>query len=158
MIRWPNHTLLSYNFILSAFVSWTVSRGFFSHHTPKQSAESHIVWTLPYGWALHHLSNTRKTLIWSWCCYMNLCCYDIQWQWSIWEWQWQLHTESKVKPSLIHYYSSTSYSHSKKKTIHQLTTMLSTSKNVLFLGHNHLLTTGADDLTLWWSPEHQCWW
>ena len=26
-----------------------------------------------------------------------------------------------------------------------LTTMLSTSKNVLFLGHNHLLTTDADD-------------
>ena len=26
--------------------------------------------------------------------------------------------------------------------------MLATSKNVLFLGHNHLLTTGADDLTL----------
>ena len=26
--------------------------------------------------------------------------------------------------------------------------MLSTSKNVLFPGHNHLLTTGADDLTL----------
>ena len=36
----------------------------------------------------------------------------------------------------------------KKATIHQLTTMLSTSKYVLFLGHNHLLTTGADDLTL----------
>ena len=26
--------------------------------------------------------------------------------------------------------------------------MLSTSKNVLFPGHNYLLTTGADDLTL----------
>ena len=24
-----------------------------------------------------------------------------------------------------------------------------TSKNVLFSGHNHLLTTGTDDLTLW---------
>ena len=32
--------------------------------------------------------------------------------------------------------------------MHQLTTMLSTSKNVLFPGHNHILTTGADDLTL----------
>ena len=30
-------------------------------------------------------------------------------------------------------------------TIHQVTTMLATSKNVLFLGHNHLLTTGIDD-------------
>ena len=36
----------------------------------------------------------------------------------------------------------------KKATIHQLTTMLATSKNVLFPGHNHLLTTGTDDLTL----------
>ena len=33
-------------------------------------------------------------------------------------------------------------------TIHQLTAMLATSKNVLFPGHNHLLTTGADDPTL----------
>ena len=39
----------------------------------------------------------------------------------------------------------------KKATIHQLTTMISTSKNVLFPGHNHLLTTGhsgVDDPTL----------
>ena len=35
-------------------------------------------------------------------------------------------------------------------TIHQVTTMLATSKNVLFPGHryNHLLTTGADNSTL----------
>ena len=32
-----------------------------------------------------------------------------------------------------------------KIIIHQLTTMLDTSKNVLFPGHNYLLTTGADD-------------
>ena len=43
----------------------------------------------------------------------------------------------------------------KSKKIHQVTTMLATSKNVLFPGHNHLLTTGADDLTLWLSPKHQ---
>ena len=36
----------------------------------------------------------------------------------------------------------------KKATIHQVTTMPSTPKNVLFPGHNHLLTTGANDLTL----------
>ena len=36
----------------------------------------------------------------------------------------------------------------KQATIHQVTTMLATSKNVLFPVHNHLLTTGADDLTL----------
>ena len=35
-----------------------------------------------------------------------------------------------------------------KATIHQVTTMLATSKNVLFPGHNHLLTIGADDPSL----------
>ena len=28
-------------------------------------------------------------------------------------------------------------------------------KNVLFLGHNHQLTTGTDEPTLWLLPEHQ---
>ena len=42
-----------------------------------------------------------------------------------------------------------------KTTIHQPNTMLSTSKNVLCPSHNHLLTTGADDLTLWLLPEPQ---
>ena len=36
----------------------------------------------------------------------------------------------------------------KTATIHQVTTMLATSKNVLFPGNNHLLTTGADDPSL----------
>ena len=46
-----------------------------------------------------------------------------------------------------------------KATIHQVTTMLATSKNSLCPGHNHLITTGADDPTLWLSPEHQRgWW
>ena len=43
----------------------------------------------------------------------------------------------------------------KKTTIHQVTTMLATSKNVLFPGHNHLLTTVTDDPTLWLLPERQ---
>ena len=33
----------------------------------------------------------------------------------------------------------------KKATIHQVTTMLGISKNVLYPGHNHLLTTSTDD-------------
>ena len=37
---------------------------------------------------------------------------------------------------------------SKKATIHQVTTMLATSENVLFPGHNHPLTTGTDDPSL----------
>ena len=48
----------------------------------------------------------------------------------------------------------TFFSHltAQKATIHQVTTMLATSKNVLFPGHNHLLITGPDNLTLWLSP------
>ena len=36
----------------------------------------------------------------------------------------------------------------KKATIHQVTTMLATSKNLLFPGHNHLLTNDTDDPSL----------
>ena len=39
--------------------------------------------------------------------------------------------------------------------------MLATSKNVLFPGPNHMLTTGADDMILQLLPDHkqdQCWW
>ena len=43
----------------------------------------------------------------------------------------------------------------KNATIHQVTTMLATSRNVLFQGHNHLQTTGTDDLTLSLLPELQ---
>ena len=39
-----------------------------------------------------------------------------------------------------------------KNTIHQITTMLSICKYVLFPGHNHLLITGADDTSLKLSP------
>ena len=41
-----------------------------------------------------------------------------------------------------------SHTAQKKVTIHQVTTMFATSKNVLFPGHNHLPTTGPDDSTL----------
>ena len=40
-----------------------------------------------------------------------------------------------------------------KATIHQLTTMLVSYKNVIFPDHNHLLTSSADDPILWLSPE-----
>ena len=42
----------------------------------------------------------------------------------------------------------------KEATIHQVSTMLATSKNVLFPGHDHLLTTGTDDLR-WSSGDNQ---
>ena len=48
--------------------------------------------------------------------------------------------------------SSQKLSQHKKVTIHFVTTMLATSENVLFLGHNHLLTTGTDDQTFWSLP------
>ena len=38
----------------------------------------------------------------------------------------------------------------KNVTIHQVTTILATSKTVLFPGHNHLLTTGTYDPSLCW--------
>ena len=41
-----------------------------------------------------------------------------------------------------------SYTRQKKANIHHVTTMLATSENVLFPGHNHLLTTGTDDPSL----------
>ena len=41
----------------------------------------------------------------------------------------------------------------KKPTIHQVTTMLATFKNVLFPGHNHLLTTRL--MTCWCSGDNQ---
>ena len=51
-----------------------------------------------------------------------------------------------------------SYTLGKKAAIHQVTTTLSTSKNILFPGHNHLLTTGTDDPSLWLLPEHRRGW
>ena len=56
------------------------------------------------------------------------------------------------------------YALRKKATIHQVTTMLSTSRNVLLPGHNHVLTTGTDDPSLigtWVIVKvsgHQQWW
>ena len=37
------------------------------------------------------------------------------------------------------------YKQLQKSTIHQVTTILATSKIVLFLGHSHLLTIDTDD-------------
>ena len=43
----------------------------------------------------------------------------------------------------------------KNPTVQQVTTLLTTSENVQFPGHNHILTTSTDDPSLWLSPEHQ---
>ena len=45
----------------------------------------------------------------------------------------------------------------KKAIIHQVTTILATFKNVLFPGHNHLLTTSTDDPSCihWCSGDNQ---
>ena len=42
-----------------------------------------------------------------------------------------------------------SYKRMIENLVRQDATMLATSKNVLFPGHNHLLTTSTDDLTLY---------
>ena len=44
-----------------------------------------------------------------------------------------------------------------KATTHEVIIMVATSMNVLVPSHSHLLTTDADDLILWLSPERQCW-
>ena len=59
------------------------------------------------------------------------------------------------KFSIMNFQSKVSVSLCKKATIQQVTTMLATSENVLFPGHNHLLTTSPDDPTLWLLPENQ---
>ena len=47
------------------------------------------------------------------------------------------------------------FSTAQKATIHQVTTMLATSENVLFPGHNRLLITGTDDPAFWLLPWRQ---
>ena len=48
------------------------------------------------------------------------------------------------------------YSHpAKKPAIHKVTTMLATSKNVLFPGHNHMLTNSSMVVT-WWIAAFLC--
>ena len=63
-----------------------------------------------------------------------------------------------VKPYLfeinIHIMHPTVTLH-KKAIIHQVTTMLTTSQNVLFPGPIHMLTTDADEPTLWLSTKSQ---
>ena len=46
----------------------------------------------------------------------------------------------------------------KKDTIHKVTTMLATSKGVLFPGHEHLLTTGIDDPSPYYRPNEVMTW
>ena len=59
-----------------------------------------------------------------------------------------------VVPATAHSHFGLAFTGQKNNiTIHQVTTMLSASKIVLFPGHNHLLTTGADDNT---SGDNQC--
>ena len=72
----------------------------------------------------------------------------------------------------MHRFISTEHKHAKldvlytaqKSIIHQAATMLPTSKNALFPGHSHLLTTGTDEPSLAgvWAIikllDHQYWW
>ena len=67
---------------------------------------------------------------------MSLACLEKCKNWTVY----------KVPPYKTAHCSMFQRTHcAKKATIHQVTTMLATSKNVLYPGHNHLLTTGADN-------------
>ena len=72
-----------------------------------------------YRWALNHLSNSKITFA-----SINKVCIEYKLYWA---------------------FIPLSFSPANKATMHQVTTMLATSKNVLFPGHNHLLTTGTGD-------------
>ena len=114
---------------------------------------------------VHVVSTCRVMLAWWWRTFVYL-----------WKWIWILvldvdrvqqptlseWIENDVQYILTHLLQLTKvdvitckHSLGKWATIHQVTTMLATSKNVLLPGHNHLLTTDTDDLTLWLSPKHQ---
>ena len=67
--------------------------------------------------------------------------------------------------SVCYYYAHYEKSDTAQKaTIHRVITMLATSKNALFPGHNHLLTTGTDYPSLAGTRAiisvsgHQYWW
>ena len=65
--------------------------------------------------------------------------------------------------AMEYWHCSNTAKYKQKATIHLVTTMLATSKTVLFPDHNHLLTTGTDDPLLaaaWVIIEvsgHQYW-
>ena len=80
------------------------------------------------------------------------------------DWLSQSRTASSCKSMCTHTYMNKklsvmlSYVKSitgQQTTIHQVTTMLATSTNVLLPVPNHLLTTSADGVTLRLLPEHQ---
>ena len=50
--------------------------------------------------------------------------------------------------SILDSYNEIHLQEKQQRSIHQVITMLDISKNVLFPGHNHLLTTGLDDSSL----------
>ena len=51
----------------------------------------------------------------------------------------------------------TTHTAKKNPIIRQVTTMLATSENILFPGHNHQLTTSTDDPTLWLFTHKATW-
>ena len=61
-------------------------------------------------------------------------------------------TQVVLKTRLTRYFAKIHapklYLTAQKATIQEVTTMLATSKNILFPGHNHLLTAGTDNPSL----------
>ena len=95
---------------------------------------------LPSEMALFkHVNNTPMKVTISW----------------IWVWISDLYFHIRWCSTKLYFVSSEYHSHSlhNKATIHQVTSMPPISKNVLFAGHSHILSTGSDDPTLWSSIQ-----
>ena len=91
-----------------------------------------------HHWALYHMWFQNKSEL-----YIYFYIYMIWWV----DFNTRFHLQ--VAPSTPNRMANpASLPLGKKNTIHQVTIMLATSKNVLFPGNNHLLTTGADDPSL----------
>ena len=88
------------------------------------------VYTMPYEMELMHLDN------------LMLCLHLTTQLYLLW-----------LISGLAFMFSSNKISVHKKATIHLVTTMLATSKNVLFPGHNHLLTTGYQVDNVFFVPS-----
>ena len=75
-----------------------------------------------------------------------------------------LETEAYICVYYWMYFCRTNISLHSKATIHEVATMVATCENVLFPGHNHLLSSSTDDLSLAGTRAiikllgHQYWW
>ena len=111
----------------------------------KLTLDTCMLYTLPTGWALYHLCDSKHRL--TFVLFVSSTLQDL------FPSYWLTFTSNFCDTCICHrfephHFTTKNISLCKKATIHQVTTMLTTSKNVQFPGHNHLLTTGTDDPSL----------